>query len=149
MTSTQFHAMLTLMKSHGGSFVSAIAEALRFADPSNREKLLTTFPDLVEKYGPTSKFTRTLQEVIWSWQSYSLKILQLKTIMSTLQHLSKTCSSWLQHIVTHLKNGCQLFVQHLLNWLTTNQFLLQKMVSAAILIGLIPSGNLLTPLTIN
>jgi 2-oxo-4-hydroxy-4-carboxy--5-ureidoimidazoline (OHCU) decarboxylase len=64
MTSTQFHSMLILMKSHGGSFVSAIAEALRFADPINREKLLTAFPDLVEKYGPTSKFTRTLQEVI-------------------------------------------------------------------------------------
>jgi hypothetical protein len=30
----------------------------------NGEKLLTAFPDLVEKYGPTSKFTRTLQEVI-------------------------------------------------------------------------------------
>ena len=63
MTPTEFHAMIVRMDTYGGSFASSIAQALRFADPTNREKLLTTFPDLVEKYGPTSKFTRKLQEV--------------------------------------------------------------------------------------
>jgi 2-oxo-4-hydroxy-4-carboxy--5-ureidoimidazoline (OHCU) decarboxylase len=63
MTPTEFHAMIICMDTNGGSFVSSIAQALRFADPTNREKLLTTFPDLVEKYGPTTKFTRKLQEV--------------------------------------------------------------------------------------
>ena len=62
MTPTEFHAMIILMDTKGGSFVSSIAQALRFADPTNREKLLTAFPDLVEKYGPTSKL-RKLQEV--------------------------------------------------------------------------------------
>jgi hypothetical protein len=54
-----------------------------------------------------------------------------------------------EQLATTLINGVQAFVQHLLNWLTTNRFLLTKLVSAAILIGLTPSGNLLTPLTIN
>jgi 2-oxo-4-hydroxy-4-carboxy--5-ureidoimidazoline (OHCU) decarboxylase len=63
MTPTEFHALIVRMDTHGGSFVSSIAQALRFADPTNRERLLAAFPDLVEKYGPTSKFTRKLQEV--------------------------------------------------------------------------------------
>jgi 2-oxo-4-hydroxy-4-carboxy--5-ureidoimidazoline (OHCU) decarboxylase len=63
MTPTELHAMIICMDTNGGSFVSSIAQALRFADPTNRKKLLTAFPDLVEKYGPASKFTRKLQEV--------------------------------------------------------------------------------------
>lgn len=48
--------MITLMQSHGGSFVSALAQALRYADPINRQRILDAFPDLVEKYGPASRF---------------------------------------------------------------------------------------------
>jgi hypothetical protein len=56
MNSAQLTTMICLMQSHGGSFVGAIAQALRVADPVNRQRLLDAFPDLVEKYGPTSQF---------------------------------------------------------------------------------------------
>ena len=49
------------MQSHGGSFVNAIAQALRVADPVNRQRLLDAFPDFVEKYGPTSEFMKPQQ----------------------------------------------------------------------------------------
>jgi hypothetical protein len=63
MTSTQLHAMITLMDQYGGSFVSSIAQALRYADPTNRQRLLDAFPDLVVKYGPSSSFTQIKQTV--------------------------------------------------------------------------------------
>jgi len=65
MNSAQFFAMTALMQSHGGTFVSHLATALRYADPVNRQKILDAFPDLVAKYGPTSQFMKpkTLAEV--------------------------------------------------------------------------------------
>jgi 2-oxo-4-hydroxy-4-carboxy--5-ureidoimidazoline (OHCU) decarboxylase len=63
MTSTQLHAMITLMDQYGGSFVSALAQALRYADPTNRQRLLDAFPDLVAKYGPGTKFAQARQTV--------------------------------------------------------------------------------------
>jgi 2-oxo-4-hydroxy-4-carboxy--5-ureidoimidazoline (OHCU) decarboxylase len=63
MTSTQLHAMITLMDQYGGSFVSALAQALRYADPTNRQRLLDAFPDLVAKYGPSSSFAQVKQPV--------------------------------------------------------------------------------------
>ena len=61
MNSAQLTAMICLMQSHGGSFVNAIAQALRVADPVNRQRLLDAFPDLVKKYGPTSHFMQPKQ----------------------------------------------------------------------------------------
>jgi 2-oxo-4-hydroxy-4-carboxy--5-ureidoimidazoline (OHCU) decarboxylase len=61
MNSTELHAMIARMDSYGGSFVSSIAQALRFADPKNRQRLLDAFPDLVQKYGPDSQFNKTKQ----------------------------------------------------------------------------------------
>jgi 2-oxo-4-hydroxy-4-carboxy--5-ureidoimidazoline (OHCU) decarboxylase len=63
MTSTQLHAMITLMDQYGGSFVSAIAQALRYADPTNRQRLLDAFPDLVAKYGSSSSFAQVKQTI--------------------------------------------------------------------------------------
>ena len=63
MTSTQLHAMITLMDQYGGSFVSALAQALRYADPTNRQRLLDAFPDLVTKYGPGSSFAQVKQPI--------------------------------------------------------------------------------------
>jgi 2-oxo-4-hydroxy-4-carboxy--5-ureidoimidazoline (OHCU) decarboxylase len=63
MTSTQLYAMITLMDQYGGSFVSALAQALRYADPTNRQRLLDAFPDLVAKYGPGTKFAQIKQTV--------------------------------------------------------------------------------------
>jgi 2-oxo-4-hydroxy-4-carboxy--5-ureidoimidazoline (OHCU) decarboxylase len=61
MTSTELHAMIARMDSYGGSFVSSIAQALRFADPKNRQRLLDAFPDLVQQYGPDSQFAKAKQ----------------------------------------------------------------------------------------
>ena len=61
MNSAQLTAMICLMQSHGGSFVNSIAQALRVADPVNRQRLLDAFPDLVERYGPTSDFMKPKQ----------------------------------------------------------------------------------------
>ena len=55
--------MITLMDQYGGSFVSALAQALRYADPTNRQRLLDAFPDLVAKYGPSSSFAQVKQPV--------------------------------------------------------------------------------------
>ena len=53
------------METYGGTFVSHLATALRYADPVNRQKILDAFPDLVAKYGPASQFmkSKTLAEV--------------------------------------------------------------------------------------
>jgi hypothetical protein len=61
MNSTELHAMIARMDSYGGSFVSSIAQALRFADPKNRQRLLDAFPDLVQKYGPQGQFAQAKQ----------------------------------------------------------------------------------------
>jgi len=58
MNSSQLFAMTALMETYGGTFVSSISQALRYADPVNRQKLLDAFPDLVEKYGPNSQFMK-------------------------------------------------------------------------------------------
>ena len=55
--------MITLMDQYGGSFVSALAQALRYADPTNRQRLLDAFPDLVAKYGPSSSFAQVKQPI--------------------------------------------------------------------------------------
>jgi hypothetical protein len=63
MTSTELTSMITLMDQYGGSFVSLIAQALRYADPTNRQRLLDAFPDIVAKYGPGTKFAQARQTV--------------------------------------------------------------------------------------
>jgi hypothetical protein len=63
MTSTQLSSMITLMDQYGGSFVSSIAQALRYADPTNRQRLLDAFPDIVAKYGPGTKFAQVKQPI--------------------------------------------------------------------------------------
>jgi hypothetical protein len=61
MNQSELTAMICLMQSHGGSFVGAIAQALRFADPVNRQRLIDAFPDIIKKYGPTSAFIQPKQ----------------------------------------------------------------------------------------
>ena len=63
MTSTELTSMITLMDQYGGSFVSSIAQALRYADPTNRQRLLDAFPDIIAKYGPGTRFAQVKQTV--------------------------------------------------------------------------------------
>lgn len=38
------------MRRYGGNFVSKLAEAMVAADPANFERLVTAFPEIVQKY---------------------------------------------------------------------------------------------------
>lgn len=38
------------MRRYGGNFVSKLAEAMVAADPTNLEKLVEAFPEIVKKY---------------------------------------------------------------------------------------------------
>lgn len=44
------------MDRYGGSFYKALSIALRRADPRNRERILTAFPEILERYGPNTQF---------------------------------------------------------------------------------------------
>ena len=56
MTDVEVYEMICRMENYGGSFVVALSQAFRIADPTNKQKLLEAFPNYVEEYGPNSKF---------------------------------------------------------------------------------------------
>jgi hypothetical protein len=56
MTESEVYGMIYRMKEYGGSFVVALAEAIRMADRTNKKKLIDAFPDYVQQYGPNSSF---------------------------------------------------------------------------------------------
>lgn len=47
---------------HGGSFYRSLANALQKADPTNRMRLLTAFPEIVQLYGPDSTMYKQVAE---------------------------------------------------------------------------------------
>jgi hypothetical protein len=57
MTYDEVYQMIFRMEKYGGSFVKALAEAFKVADPTNRQKLIDAFPNYVNEYGPNSQFT--------------------------------------------------------------------------------------------
>jgi hypothetical protein len=58
MTPNEFQATLLCMDTFGGSFVRALAAALRCADPTNRQRIWDAFPHILEEFGPTGIFQR-------------------------------------------------------------------------------------------
>ena len=56
MTDVEVYEMMNRMESFGGSFVVALANAMRKADWSNKNRLIFAFPEYVKEYGPDSKF---------------------------------------------------------------------------------------------
>lgn len=56
MTDIEIFEMTERMQLFGGSFVKALAEAIRLADRTNKQKLFSAFPEYVEEYGPNSQF---------------------------------------------------------------------------------------------
>jgi hypothetical protein len=58
LTQDQFFYMTEAMQRYGGNFYSRLASALRAADPANREKIFSAFPEIDERYGPDSNFYR-------------------------------------------------------------------------------------------
>jgi hypothetical protein len=56
MTDIEVYEMMNRMESFGGSFVVALASAMRKADQANKNRLILAFPEYVKEYGPDSKF---------------------------------------------------------------------------------------------
>jgi hypothetical protein len=56
MTDIEMYEMMNRMESFGGSFVVALANAMRKADVANKNRLILAFPEYVKEYGPDSKF---------------------------------------------------------------------------------------------
>jgi hypothetical protein len=59
MIPTEVHCTLLTAEQFGGSFIKHLAVAALHADPNNRLRLLTAFPEIEDSYGPTSKFYTT------------------------------------------------------------------------------------------
>jgi hypothetical protein len=47
---------ITTMRTYGGSFVKALAEAYSKADLDNTVRIEKTFPEYMKKYGPDGDF---------------------------------------------------------------------------------------------
>lgn len=56
-TSEQLHAAAHEMQQVGGTFAYHIAAAYFYADSNNRERILTAFMDLFERYMPGTEYT--------------------------------------------------------------------------------------------
>lgn len=55
---------LDRMESYGGGFVNAIVVAYRRADTNNKQKILTTWPELFVEYGPNSVFASQTTDIM-------------------------------------------------------------------------------------
>lgn len=58
LTPDQQCHLVDAMHRYGGGFVNALASAMERADGRNRQRLLDTFPDIVNDYGPGGLFYR-------------------------------------------------------------------------------------------
>lgn len=63
MTPNEFQATLLCMERFGGTFTTSLAAALRFADPSNRQRIWDAFPEMLETYGPAGKFQQPKETI--------------------------------------------------------------------------------------
>jgi len=64
MSPSEIYQLTACMETYGGKFVSSLAIAIRYADPSNRQRILSTFPEIVEKYGPRSVLSTTTRQPV-------------------------------------------------------------------------------------
>ena len=62
MSGTDIYWTLQPAATYGGSFYQALAVAGLKADPSNRQRLLTAFPEMADTYGPASVLHRQLRD---------------------------------------------------------------------------------------
>lgn len=56
LTAAELHRTFTAMRTHGGGFVSRLADAWLHADPANRARIEAAFPHLLVSFGPASPF---------------------------------------------------------------------------------------------
>ena len=64
MSDTDIYQTFVTAYTYGGSFYQALAMAGLKADPSNRQRLLTAFPEMVDTYGPASALHRQLRDEV-------------------------------------------------------------------------------------
>ena len=62
MSGTDIYWIFITAATYGGSFYKALAEAGLKADPSNRQRLLTAFPEMADTYGTASVLHRQLRD---------------------------------------------------------------------------------------
>lgn len=53
------YAVVEAMERYGGSFVKALANAMRYADPINRAKIINTWPEYWNTYEQMVKDTNS------------------------------------------------------------------------------------------
>ena len=56
LNNEQTYKLCETLRKYGGGFCTKFADLLSVADQSNRQRLLSAFPDIIEKYGPGSMF---------------------------------------------------------------------------------------------
>ena len=61
MTDSDIYWTFAAAYQYGGGFYQALAQAGMKADPTNKQRILTAFPELIENYGVSSKFHRSLR----------------------------------------------------------------------------------------
>jgi hypothetical protein len=61
MTDSDIYWTLAAAYQYGGGFYQALAQAGMKADPTNKQRILTAFPELIENYGVSSEFHRNLR----------------------------------------------------------------------------------------
>lgn len=55
MTDSELYKAAHMMDAMGGGFAAAIAEAFFRADSDNKQRIVSAFPELFERYAPTEK----------------------------------------------------------------------------------------------
>jgi hypothetical protein len=61
MSDTDLHYTFVTATQYGGNFFRRLAEAGLAADPLNRQRLLTAFPELATIYGPDTELHKFLR----------------------------------------------------------------------------------------
>lgn len=63
MSDTDIHYTFITAAQCGGNFFRRLAEAGLAADPTNRQRLLTAFPELTTIYGPDTEHHKCIRVV--------------------------------------------------------------------------------------
>ena len=58
MTEHDHYIFAQTLKKFGGHFCSKLADAYCAADLTNKARIINAFPELLEKYGPDSRFAQ-------------------------------------------------------------------------------------------
>ena len=57
------HDTIERIEVHGGSFATALITTFRLADPENKQRIIDTWPELFQEFGPKGIFASPQQRV--------------------------------------------------------------------------------------